>query len=119
MAGSALLRLWRSKHYSLGELIGALRGMGATQRRLLPALQGFNLLARNLRVRPPVAIFQGRHDAATVPALAPKLAGHLGAALVWFEDSAHSPQEEEPERFRAELLRFIEGAVEPARALGA
>ena len=99
-------RLWASPHYSLLEMIGAVRGLGATQERLLPALQGFDLLAGGLRVDVPVAIFQGRLDAAAPPHLASALATHLDATLVWFEESAHTPHEEEPRRFQEALLRF-------------
>ncbi len=99
--------LWASPHYSLGEMLGALRGMGATQERVLAALQGFNLLAAPLRVGAKTAIFQGRLDRGAVPELAAVLAERLGAELVWFEQSAHTPHEEEPLRFREELLRFV------------
>jgi pimeloyl-ACP methyl ester carboxylesterase len=88
-------------------MVGALRGMRVTQARLLPALQGFDLLANGLHVPVPVAVFQGRHDVGAPPHLAAALATHLGAELVWFEDSAHTPHEEEPARFRAELRRVL------------
>jgi pimeloyl-ACP methyl ester carboxylesterase len=109
LAKGTLLALWRSPHYKVREMIGALRGMGATQERALPGLQGFNLLATPLHVPVPVAVFQGRHDPVAPPALAETLAGRLGARLVWFEDSAHRPYEEESGRFREELLRFVRG----------
>jgi pimeloyl-ACP methyl ester carboxylesterase len=102
-----LLRLWRSRHYTLAEMFRALKAVGVTQERMLPALQGLDLLARPLHPRPPVAIFQGRFDAAAPPALAAQLARHIGAELVWFEASAHVPYEEEPARFREELFRFV------------
>ncbi len=104
---ATLLGLWRSPHYGLLELFGALRGMGATQARVLPALVGFDLLARPLAIGVPVTIFQGQHDAAAPPALAVALAAHVGAALIRFEHSAHSPHEEEPLRFREELFAFV------------
>jgi len=107
---ATLARLWTSPHYSVGEMLGALKGMTATQKRLLPAFEGFNLLTRPLPARTPVAIFQGRHDAAAPPRLAAVLADHLSARLVWFEDSAHTPHDEEPGRFREELLGFVGSA---------
>jgi pimeloyl-ACP methyl ester carboxylesterase len=110
MVRSAAARYWRSPHYSLGEMLGALRGMEATTERLLPGLQGLDLLAKPLRVAAPVAVFQGRHDKVVPPDLAIDLAAHLGVDVVWFEDSAHLPHEEEPARFRQELLRFVSGA---------
>ena len=101
-------RLWASPHYSLAEMVRALRAMTATQARVLPALQGFDLLAKDPRVAVPLAVFQGRHDIASPPSLAADLAARLGARMVWFEKSAHMPHEEEPRRFREELLSFVQ-----------
>ncbi|MGC4118677.1 MAG: alpha/beta hydrolase [Myxococcales bacterium] len=98
--------LWRSPHYSLREMVAALRAIGTLQERLLPELQGFDLGSRPLEPGVPVAIFQGRLDAAAPPQLAVQLAERLQAPLVWFDQSAHSPHFEEPSRFREVLLRF-------------
>jgi len=100
-------QLWNSPQYSVGEALGALKGMRATQEQLVPAFEGFNLLSRPLPAQTPVSIFQGRHDAAAPPRLALLLAERLQAPLTWFEDSAHTPHHEEPGRFREELLRFV------------
>jgi pimeloyl-ACP methyl ester carboxylesterase len=107
LARGNIAHLWRSPHYSLREMIGALRGMGSTQERMLPSLQGFDLLAKPLTLGVPVSVFQGRHDVAAPPNLGADLAARLGADLIWFENSAHTPHEEEPLRFREELLRFV------------
>lgn len=107
---TTVARLWASPHYSLGEMIGALRAIGKTQARVLPGLQGLDLLASPMRIEPPVAVFQGRRDAAAPAELGARLAEHLGARLVWFDESAHMPYEEEPARFRDELLRFTSAA---------
>jgi pimeloyl-ACP methyl ester carboxylesterase len=114
-----LAALWRSPHYSLGEMIGALRGMRATQTRMLPKLAGLDLLARDLEIRVPLLIIQGLRDAAAPPRLAAILAERLGAELVHFENSAHMPYDEEPDRFRAELLRFIGAAGRTTTSSGA
>jgi len=100
-------RLWRSPHYSLREKIGALRGFDSTLARLLPAYQGFDLLAAPPRIRPPVSFLHGRQDKVAPPDLASELAARMGVGVTWFEESAHMPQEEEPVRFREELLRFV------------
>ncbi|HEX3769560.1 MAG TPA: alpha/beta hydrolase [Polyangiaceae bacterium] len=113
-----LARLWSSPDYSLFEMFRALQGIGVTQERLLPALQGFDLLARPLGADVPTMIVQGRFDAAAVPALAPKLADKVGASLVWFEESAHCPHQEEPERFREQFLRFAAVRTPGARRRG-
>jgi pimeloyl-ACP methyl ester carboxylesterase len=103
---TTVARLWTSPHYSLLEMVRALRAIGATQSRVLPALRGFDLFAHELKVAAPLALFQGRHDVVAPPSLAAGLAARLGATLVWFEESAHMPHEEEPRRFFEELLRF-------------
>jgi pimeloyl-ACP methyl ester carboxylesterase len=108
MLRSAVAQFWSSPHYSLGEMVRALRGLEVTQQRLIPAFVGFDLLAAPLRAGLPTAVFQGRHDVGAVPALAPVLAERVGAKLVWFEDSAHLPHEEEPGRFREELFSFVQ-----------
>ena len=108
-------QLWSSPHYSLREIFGALRGMEATQERMLPSLSGFNLLDRPLHLPVPAAIFQGRHDAVAPPRFATVLADRLNARLVWFEDSAHMPHDEEPARFAEELRSFI-GSLAPEMA---
>jgi pimeloyl-ACP methyl ester carboxylesterase len=100
-------RLWKSPHYNVREMIGALRGFDSTLTRLLPAYQGFDLLAAPPRIRPPVSFFHGRHDKVAPPSLATELAARMDADVIWFDDSAHMPQEEEPIRFREELLRFV------------
>jgi len=104
-------QLWRSPHYRVGDVLGALKGMSATPERMLPALEGFNLLTRPLPAQTPVSIFQGRHDVAAPPKLAVILAERLSARLVWFEDSAHFPHHEEPGPFQKELLRFVGGVA--------
>ena len=113
-----IVRLWKSPHYNLREMIGALRGFEAATERLLPAYQGLDLLATPLRIRPPVAVFQGRKDMVVPPNLAADLAARLGVDVVWFDESAHMPQEEEPVRFRQELLRFVTGAGQSTRVAG-
>jgi pimeloyl-ACP methyl ester carboxylesterase len=116
LLATEIARLWRSPRYSLREMLGALRGMQATTERLLPAYQGLDLLATPLHIRPPVSIFQGRQDKAAPPDLGAQLAARLGVDVVWFEESAHLPHEEEPARFRQELLRFVSSAGQPAAA---
>jgi pimeloyl-ACP methyl ester carboxylesterase len=108
----AVVKLWTSPHYTLREMVRALRAIGATQARVLPKLAWFDLLARDLQIRVPLAIFQGRLDAVAPPQFAAALAARLGTSVIELERSAHMPYDEEPERFRAELLRFIHASGE-------
>ena len=58
------------------------------------------------RLEVPVAVTQGRHDYNTPSAIAKEWFDLLDAPYkkwVWFEDSAHSPDVEEPEKWSATL----------------
>ncbi len=103
-----VLRLLTSPHYSLREAVGAIRGMRSTQDRLLRDLQGLDLFSRAPRIEVPIAVFQGRRDAAAPPEVTRRYHDRLdaprGKTLVWFEHSAHMPHVEEPELFRRHLL---------------
>lgn len=57
----------------------------------------------------PVFLLLGRHDRQVSSALAAEYFERLEAPdkeLVWFENSAHSPPFEEPDRFNAEIVRI-------------
>jgi proline iminopeptidase len=61
------------------------------------------------RVRAPVLIMIGRHDwICPVPVSERLHAGLPRSRLVMFEESGHMPWLEEPEKFAAELVRFLE-----------
>ena len=62
-----------------------------------------------LRFEIPIAFFLGRHDFNTPSVLAEEYLQNIDAPLkrlVWFEEAAHFPFLEEPERFHSELLRL-------------
>jgi pimeloyl-ACP methyl ester carboxylesterase len=62
------------------------------------------------QVRAPVLIMSGRHDWICPVPVAERLhAGICNSRLVMFEESGHFPWVEEPEKFAAELTRFLEG----------
>lgn len=108
-------RLLMSPHYSLRQVTAALRAIGETQRRLLADLQDLDLVARAPRLEVPLAVFQGRHDVAAVPAAAERYFRLVGAPrkrMVWFEESAHMPHVEEPGLFRSALLEVVASAGE-------
>ena len=105
-------RLLASPHYSLREVVQALRAIQTTQERMLAHVQDFDLRARVSRIEVPIVFFQGRHDVATPPAVVARYVDELdaprGKSLVWFEASAHMPQYEEPALFREALLRALD-----------
>jgi len=100
-----------------------------TLRDVLNVKRGADLVGREMRydvvpkpsegevrkVDVPVFFFLGRHDLNTPSQLAAQYLERLEAPLerlVWFEQSAHFPFFEEPERFCRELVRADQAAAE-------
>src|SRR5690606_23614814 len=71
-------------------------------------LQGFDLTGRLHEIRCPVLIVVGRHDWITPVAASEEIAAGIPhARLEVFENSGHSPQIEESERFIAVVREFL------------
>jgi proline iminopeptidase len=61
----------------------------------------------------PVFLFLGRHDWNTPPSLAEAWLSAISApskGILWFEDSAHCPSFEEPDKFMAAMARISHNA---------
>lgn len=75
-----------------------------------------DLLKQAPRLEVPVFFFVGRHDHTAIASAAMAeryfnvLDAPRGKRLIWFEQSGHWPQLEEPQRFQAELIRAAEEA---------
>jgi pimeloyl-ACP methyl ester carboxylesterase len=118
-----LLKLLRqlvlSRDYTLSDLVGTLRGIRFAQDQLLPDLAKLNLFQMLPRLDVPVFLLQGRHDYVAPPATAEQyyqaLQAPKGKQLIWFDESAHMPQYEEPGKFR-EVLLAIKHHCEEGRA---
>jgi pimeloyl-ACP methyl ester carboxylesterase len=81
---------------------------------LLPELATLDLMRTVPRLDVPVVIVQGRLDQVAPGAAAERYASSLEARskqLVWFENSAHTPHLEEPEKFRELLMRVRAGQL--------
>ena len=110
-----LMPLLKTKEYSLGDIIKY--AQGATY---LTDVMWHDVVAQRLggikKLDVPVVITQGRHDYNTPSALAKAWFDALDAPVkkwVWFEESAHSPDVEEPEKWSrvlAEEISAITGA---------
>jgi proline iminopeptidase len=104
-----------SRDYTLAEIVGTLRGMRFAQDHLLPDLADLDLFAMLPRLDVPVFLLQGRHDYVAPPTIAEQYFQRLdapkGKQLIWFEESAHLPQYEEPAKFR-EILRTVKHQCE-------
>jgi pimeloyl-ACP methyl ester carboxylesterase len=102
--------LWlglRAPEYSGRDVLNVQKGVSFTQRHIQydnpsRALSDVSSLAV------PVFLFEGRHDFTTPSSLGAAFLEQLEAPhkeLIWFEESAHFPFLEEPEKFTAEVLR--------------
>jgi pimeloyl-ACP methyl ester carboxylesterase len=105
---TAMRQLIMSRDYALSDIIGTLRGMSFAQDQLLPDLAHFDLLQKLPRLDVPVFLLQGRHDYVAPPSSLERyyrmLQAPRGKQLIWFEESAHTLQYEEPDKFRETLL---------------
>ena len=82
--------------------------MRFAQDQLLPDLANLDLFQMLPRLDVPVFLLQGRHDYVAPPSSAEQyyqaLQAPKGKQLMWFDESAHMPQYEEPGKFRETLL---------------
>jgi pimeloyl-ACP methyl ester carboxylesterase len=109
-----LASLLRSPDYSTGDVLRTVRGIAATQAALLPELATLDLVRTLPRLDVPVVMVQGRLDQVAPGAAAERYANALEAPskqLVWFENSAHTPHLEEPEKFRELVMRVRAGQL--------
>jgi pimeloyl-ACP methyl ester carboxylesterase len=104
---SLLLSLVRSPDYSVADVARSLRGVAQTQAALIPELATTDLVRTVPRLEVPIVLAQGRHDQVAPGAATQRFYDALTAPskqLVWFENSAHTPHLEEPDKFRDLLL---------------
>jgi proline iminopeptidase len=102
-----LASLVRSSDYSPGDVVRTVRGVTSTQAALLPELATLDLVNCVPRADVPVVMVQGRLDQVAPSGAAQRYFDSLEAPtkeLVWFENSAHTPHLEEPERYRELLM---------------
>lgn len=95
--------------YSWPEKLGFNRAAQASFEALLPDLLKLDMMQLVPRVDVPVYFAVGRHDLMSPPPVAMSYFAQLQAPKkdwVWFEQSAHFPQWEEPGEFH-ELLRRV------------
>ncbi|MCC7262916.1 MAG: alpha/beta hydrolase, partial [Candidatus Latescibacteria bacterium] len=98
----------RAPEYGFGDILNVKRGA-----QLVGEKMQYDVIAGPLgqavtHTEIPVFFFLGRHDYTTPAPLAAAYFGQLSAplkGLVWFEDSAHFPFFEEPDRCRSELVQ--------------
>jgi pimeloyl-ACP methyl ester carboxylesterase len=99
--------LLRSPDYSIADVIRTVRGATITQTALLPELASTDLVHTMPRLDIPIVMAQGRLDQVAPAEPAQRFYDTLTAPdkqLVWFEKSAHTPQYDEPAKFRDLLM---------------
>ena len=108
-----LMPLLKTKEYSLADIVKYAQGATYLTDVMWPDVVGQRLSAiKSLDV--PVVITQGRHDYNTPSAIAKEWFDALSALAkkwVWFENSAHSPDVEEPEKWSAVLKEELSALV--------
>jgi pimeloyl-ACP methyl ester carboxylesterase len=93
--------------FSVGDILHALLGDRESNRLLWPQIFAHNLAREATRFKVPVFFFMGRHDFVTPGTLAAAYFDLLKAPekrFFWFENSAHSPNYEEPLAFQRAVL---------------
>jgi pimeloyl-ACP methyl ester carboxylesterase len=115
---SLVTSLVRSPDYSAVDVVRTLRGITDSQSALLPELAHTDLVRDLPRLETPLVMVQGRHDQVAPGAPAERFFEAVSAPTKrweWFEHSAHTPQLDEPVRFRR-LLREVKASRQPSRS---
>lgn len=102
--------VWRCPAYTLREKIGFWKGTAYSRRLLWEDVLRTDLATRVERFELPVYFFIGRHDYTTNRDLARDFFARIRAPVkgfYTFQDSAHSPLFEEPQRTRQILLQDV------------
>jgi pimeloyl-ACP methyl ester carboxylesterase len=107
-----------SPAYSWGDLIRLVFGMRFSFSHLWrEAFYRTDLFEQVPKLDVPVHFLLGRHDRTVTASAAlaeryfEKLDAPKGKHLIWFENSGHWPQLEEPQRFQTELIRAADEAT--------
>lgn len=99
-----------SPEYSFMDIVNFLRGNKKSLNDLWLSILEIDLRIEVPRLDVPVLMTTGRYDYNTPCTLAEDYFNQLESPkkdFVWFENSAHSPCFEEPEKFADELIRFF------------
>jgi pimeloyl-ACP methyl ester carboxylesterase len=107
LSRSLVSSLIRSRDYSLAAAVRTMRGLATSRAALLPELATTDLVSTMPRLEIPIVLAQGRLDQVAPGEGAQRFYDSVSAPskrLVWFEASAHTPQYDEPEKFRRLLL---------------
>ena len=98
----------RAPEYTFSDAINVKKGVELVNRKMVYDVIPGPLAEHVRRIDIPIFFFLGRHDYNEPSALAAEYLDSLRCPykrLVWFENSAHFPFYEEPEKFRLEMIK--------------
>jgi len=110
-----------SGEYSLGDIIGAVKGYRYVLKAMWDEVASINLANACPRFEMPYFIFDGRLDFNTPASLVEGYFNTIEAPvkeLIWFEKSGHNPMGDEPELFKAALRAKLISVVKNEREKG-
>ena len=105
----AIKYLWQSKAYTFKDILKTVKGIEFCQNALLPRIENLNLFEYEIYTTLPIHFVQGAKDAIAPMELMQSYFKHLNipnSTLSVFENSAHMPQLEQPQKFY-QLLKTI------------
>lgn len=107
MVLNAVKNMLFSKYYGIGGLMKTMNGMAFCQNALLPEMNQLNLFQAVSKINVPVHFIQGKQDAIAPASKGKEFYEHISApdkSFSLFENSAHTPQYEEPDKFSNLIL---------------
>lgn len=112
------MSLWKFARIILGrpeasivDLPNILRGTLFSTHSMWDEISALNLVKAAPTLQVPVFFFLGRHDHVVAPETSIAYFDMLSAPskrLVWFEESAHEPSAEEPDKFNSVMTEFVQ-----------
>jgi pimeloyl-ACP methyl ester carboxylesterase len=99
-----------SREYTILDKIGIIKGYSLVLSAMWPQLVDYDFNRQCTNFEMPYYIFQGRHDNNTPSALVEEFFSNIVAPdkdLVWFENAAHGPMNEEPEKYKEILIQKL------------
>jgi pimeloyl-ACP methyl ester carboxylesterase len=95
------------REYTYGDIWGSIRGYKKVLSAMWPTVTDYDFVKECNKFETPYYIFQGRHDKNTPSDLVEEFYNVIDAPdkdLIWFENSAHSPMKEEPEKCKSLMV---------------
>ncbi|MFA6979636.1 MAG: alpha/beta fold hydrolase [Ignavibacteriaceae bacterium] len=112
---STIKNMLFSPEYNLRDVLRTIQGMTFSQMHLLPRLAQLDLFKEISQMFVPVYFLQGTHDVAspyqTVYSFYEKLDARKGKQFITFNNSAHMPHYEEPDKFLNVLIEAMKNLI--------